>query len=139
MPAFDFTVTSVTTEATSDKADAATLPAEAQKVADQVMPALDQLYTEGFLDPKNWKDGEYDEVWEVFADSRCLRQENVETLTLGVDAGDTYDSVGPSRDPEGPRAVRRRRRTGLGRRGGRFTAFGDRKDGKYVKFVSHGQ
>jgi hypothetical protein len=141
VPAFDFTVTSVTTEATSDKTDAATLPAEAQKVADQVVPVLDQLYTEGFLDPNNWKDGEYDEVWEVFdASALPSAQEDVETLTLGVDAGDTFDSVGPD---EGTLKIRV-----LFDEAGKpvsavavadFTAFGDRKDGKYVKFVSHGQ
>jgi hypothetical protein len=98
VPAFDFPAPKVDVETTSDKTDSQSLRSAAEEVAAEAVPVIDQLYTEAFLDPNNWKDGEYDEVWELFDPSALPTAEaSIETLTLGVDAGDVYDTVTPKK------------------------------------------
>ncbi len=59
---------------------------------------LDDLYTNAFLDPTNWRDGDYEEIFALFSDEAApAAREDVETLTLGAAAGDTYDTVTPTR------------------------------------------
>ncbi len=96
VPAFDFQVGEPTVEATSDATDPQSLTAPAKHVSNDVVPVIDQLYTDGFLDPNLWKDGSYDTVWALFdGDAAATAQASVETLTLGANAGDVYDSVEP--------------------------------------------
>jgi hypothetical protein len=60
--------------------------------------SLDVLYFDGFVDPDHWDGGDYDDVWDVFDDgAREQAKNDVQTLTLGDDAGDVYDFVQPDK------------------------------------------
>jgi hypothetical protein len=141
VPAFSFRVTKIRGVATSENADLDALNSQAADVTDEISPVLDELFTAAFLDPGNWRDGEYEAVWDFFADdARSAAESSVETLTLGTTAGDVYETVVPEKstlayevlfDPQGspdPVVVRFR-----------FTALGEGTDGTYTEVVSVGQ
>ncbi len=68
----------------------------AEDVAVDVNEQIDLLYTAAFLDPNNWQDGAYDDVWDLFADQAAVSaQEQAEVLTLGTAAGKTFQKVEP--------------------------------------------
>lgn len=142
VPEFDFRVSSkVAVVATAAEADEETLRPAAEEAGDEVTPVLDELYTAAFLDPGNWRDGDYGDVFVRFADGAVGAAEDaVETLTLGVGAGEVFETVTPERgslafrvlfDPEGTAD------TVVARV--RFRALGERKDGTYQAIVSTGQ
>lgn len=140
-PPFDFRIGRIDIEPTVDEADVDALQAEAEALSEEITPVLDDLFTNAFLDPSNWRRGDYEEIFELFADEAAASaQEGVETLTLGASAGDVYESVAPTKgglqytvmfDQEGsPRTVVARVR---------FYALGERADGTYIAIVSAGQ
>ncbi len=142
VPEFDFRVArKVEVVATSADADAEALQPAAEGTRDEVVPVLDDLYTAAFLDPGNWRDGEYEDVFALFTEGAvAAARGSVETLTLGVAAGDVFQRIEPERgslsfrvlfDPEGQAdtvVVRVR-----------FRALGERSDGTYLGIVSSGQ
>jgi hypothetical protein len=66
----------------------------ATDVGTQVGDTMTDLYTDAFLDPANWRDGSYDEVWPLFEEgSQAAAQQEETTLTLGPTAGDQFDKV----------------------------------------------
>lgn len=140
-PPFDFRVGRTLVEPTVADADEDALQAEAEALTQEITPVLDDLFTNAFLDPANWRNGDYEEVFELFADGAAASaQSGVETLTLGASAGEVYESVAPTRggldytvlfDQEGsPNTVVARVR---------FYALGERADGTYIAIVSAGQ
>lgn len=142
VPEFDFRVAQkVAVVPTSAEADVETLRPAAEDAGAEVTPVLDELFTAAFLDPGNWRDGDYEAVFALFADGAVgAAQEAVETLTLGVGAGDVFESVSPQRgslafrvlfDPDGAAD------TVVARV--RFRALGERTDGTYRAIVSAGQ
>jgi hypothetical protein len=141
VPEFDFTVGRSLPVVTANDADREALKASAEEIATEITPTIDDLYTNAFLDPSNWQDGDYEEVLEAFtSDAAASVEQNVETLTLGAAAGDVFDSVDPG---EGTLSYRV-----LFDRDGNpdtavvavsFTALGERKDGTFVEIVSEGQ
>ena len=139
-PPFDFVIKGTRPVATSTKADDDTLSASAQQVAEDATPTIDDLYTFAFLDPSNWRDGEYDEAFEAFADgARQTAQGSADVLTLGAGAGDVFKTVDPRKstldyqvlfDKDGnPDTVVA---TVV------FRALGERKDGTYLAILSEG-
>jgi len=57
---------------------------------------LDDLYTEGFLDPENWKQGEYLDAFAGFASGAKKQAEaRPGLLTAGSRAGDRYEQILP--------------------------------------------
>jgi len=93
IPAFDFrlarAVPVLVTHNNPTKFDAT-----ATDVGTQVGDTMTDLYTEAFLDPANWRDGSYDEVWSLFEEgSQAAAQQEGATLTLGPTAGDRFDKV----------------------------------------------
>jgi hypothetical protein len=141
VPEFDFTVGRSVAVATAADADADALDPAAETVGGEITPVLDDLYTNAFLDPSNWREGDYEEVFETFApDAVAAAEQNVDVLTLGTTAGDDFESVDPQRgkvsfevlfDRDGNPA------TAVA--AVRFTALGERRDGTFVKIVSEGQ
>ena len=139
-PAFDFQVRKVRAFATSEKADEAALTQQAEAVERELTPVVDELFTNAFLDPANWTEGDYAEVLERFSDdARPAAEANIETLTLGAGAGDVYDEVAPDRsvldykvlfDPDGE--------VGQVVVTVKFSALGTRSDGGYTMIVSEG-
>lgn len=141
VPAFDFVVRKTRAVPTAEGVDAKSLAGDAEAVAGELTPILDDLFTTAFLDPSTWGDADYADVWERFTeDARPTAEQSVETLTLGARAGDVYDRVTPKRgvlsfevlfDPDGApvSAVATFR----------FSALGARTDGTYTTIVSTGQ
>ncbi len=140
VPPFDFRLSKTTVVATVEGADEEALRSGAATVADEITPVLDDLYTNAFLDPTNWREADYEEVFAHFDEEAALpAREAVETLTLGATAGDVYERVTPRRgslrfsvlfDDEGaPDTVVVEVR---------FSALGERQDGTFTAIVSTG-
>lgn len=141
VPPFEFRLAKTSMVATVENADTDAMQTQAGTVVDEITPLLDDLYTNAFLDPTNWRDGDYEEIFTIFAaDALASAREGVETLTLGATAGDVYERVTPRRgslrfrvlfDPDGaPNTVVVEVS---------FTALGERQDGTYSAIVSTGE
>ena len=97
-PPFDFIVKPATAVPTAPDADEAALSANAERVAQEITPIIDDLYTNAYLDPSNWRHDDYEEVFTAFApDAAATAEQSVETLTLGATAGDVFDTVDPGK------------------------------------------
>lgn len=141
VPPFEFQLSKTGVVATVDDADPDALQTQATAVAEEITPLLDDLYTNAFLDPTNWREGDYEEIFSIFApDALTSAQGGVETLTLGATAGDVYERVTPRRgtlkfrvlfDQDGAPATVVAQVT--------FTALGQRQDGTYTAIVSSGE
>jgi hypothetical protein len=93
IPAFDFRLTRAVPVLVSHN-NPKKFEATATDVGTQVGETMTDLYTEAFLDPANWRDGSYDEVWPLFEEgSQAAAQQEETTLTLGPSAGDQFDQV----------------------------------------------
>jgi hypothetical protein len=141
VPPFDFTQGKVGVVGTVAHADIDAMTTQAESAAADITPMLDDLYTNAFLDPTNWRDGDYEEVFGIFAsDALADAQAGVETLTLGTTAGDVYERVTPKRgsikyrvlfDQDGNPATVVATVS--------FSALGQRQDGTYTAIVSSGE
>jgi hypothetical protein len=140
-PPFDFIVKPATAIPTAPDADETALSASADEVAQEITPMIDDLYTNAFLDPSNWRHDDYEEVFAAFAPHVvATAQQSVETLTLGAGAGDVFDTVEPGKsklsyqvlfDPDGtPETVVV---------SVIFRATAERKGGTYLAIVSEGE
>lgn len=98
-PPFDFRVGRVRVERVVADADTDALRTEAETLTtEEITPVIDELWTDGFLDPANWREGDYEEFFALFADdAAAAAQSNVDVLTLGANAGDEYERVTPDR------------------------------------------
>lgn len=140
VPAFDFVLKEAVPVATVLDPDEGTLATEAEKTAQEITPMLDDLFTNAFLDPANWRDGDYEEVFATFtSDAATTAEQEVEVLTLGAGAGDVFEHVDPGKsrlsyevlfDPEG--AVQTAVASVV------FRATAERKDGTFLAIVSEG-
>ena len=141
VPPFEFRLSKTGVVATVEDADLDAMRTQAGTVAEEITPLLDDLYTNAFLDPTNWREGDYEEIFTIFAtDALASAREGIETLTLGATAGDVYERVTPRRgslrfrvlfDQEGaPDTVVVQVS---------FTALGQRQDGTYTAIVSSGE
>ena len=141
VPEFEFKIKKGDVVATQEAADLAALEVTAAQIQTEITPVIDALFTNGFLDPSNWREGDYAEVLEAFAPGALpTAQQSLDAITLGVGAGDLYEDVEPSKgsleytilfDAEGlvdTAAVKFR-----------FYALGERKDATFMSIVSHGQ
>jgi hypothetical protein len=96
-PKFAFDIAKVKVNTTTETRSKKVLPA-AKEVADRVRTSLDVLYFDGFVDPDHWDGADYDDVWDVFEDgAKDQAKSDVQTLTLGEEAGDVYDFVQPDK------------------------------------------
>jgi hypothetical protein len=122
-------------QAAKKKASAAAEPA-----ATAAVEALDAYYTAAFLDPANWQDAAYEEVFATFTtQARTEAGSKLEIMTAGSEAGFAYDTIVPMPsslrtkvllDPKGlPTSV-----VGLAK----FQATGTGSSGRHV-FASKGQ
>jgi len=141
VPPFEFRLSKTGVVATVENADVGAMQAQADAVAEEITPLLDDLYTDAFLDPTKWREGDYEEAFAIFApDALASAQQGAEALTLGAAAGDVYERVTPRRgslqfrvlfDLEGaPDTVVVEVS---------FTALGQRLDGTYTAIVSTGE
>jgi LCP family protein required for cell wall assembly len=71
-------------------------PTEAQGVLPEIRSVMQSFYREAFLDPANWKTGDYGPALERFTPEAAAKaKEHLDVLTLGADAGDNYDDIKP--------------------------------------------
>lgn len=140
-PAFDFRIGKTIAISTSESVTTKDLKAAADQTAVDATPVIDGLFTQAFLNPQNWRDGSYDAAFDGFDDAaRTSAEKQLETVTLGTTAGDTYNTVSPGKSklwfrvlfdaeskPETVVAVVR------------FHALGKRKDGTYTDITAHAQ
>jgi hypothetical protein len=140
-PPFDFIVKPATAIPTAPDADETALSASAAEVAQEITPMIDDLYTNAYLDPSNWRHDDYEEVFTAFApDAAATAEQSVETLTLGATAGDVFDTVDPGKskltyqvlfDPDG--APESAVVSVI------FRATAERKNGTFLAIVSEGE
>jgi hypothetical protein len=140
-PPFDFIVKPATAIPTAPDADEAALSASADEVAQEITPTIDDLYTNAYLDPSNWRHDDYEEVFTAFApDAAATAEQSVETLTLGASAGDVFETVDPDKskltyqvlfDPDG--APKSAVVSVI------FRATAERKNGSFLAIVSEGE
>ena len=140
-PPFDFIVKPAKAIPTAPDADEAALSANADEVAQEITPMIDDLYTNAYLDPSNWGHDDYEEVFTAFApDAAATAEQSVETLTLGATAGDVFDTVDPGKskltyqvlfDPDG--APESAVVSVI------FRATAERKNGTFLAIVSEGE
>ena len=96
-PEFAFEATKVTAVPTRAGAKDEELDAKASPVAVEIKDAMDALYIGAFLDPGNWQEGAYDDVWELFEPGAGAEaQAQVDTLTAGTGAGDAFREIQPT-------------------------------------------
>jgi hypothetical protein len=140
-PAFDFRAGKTIAISTNEKVRAQDLQTAADRTAVEATPVIDALFTQAFLNPENWRNSSYEAAFEVFDDAARTSAENqIETVTLGASAGDTYETVSPGKSklwfrvlfdadskPKTVVAVVR------------FHALGKRKDGTYTDITTHAQ
>jgi hypothetical protein len=117
------------------------VPQSAKAAAGDVTTTMTELYKEAFLDPANWRDGSYDEVWPLFVDAAAQpAQQHLSALTVGTDGGDAYTTID---QPNGHLTVRvllddkNQPTTAVAIVD--FTAVGTQKAGKLTMFHSVGQ
>ena len=137
----EFKIRKTRAVATNEAADVDALTQQAASIGQELTPMFNELFTNAYVDPENWQDGDYTEVWERFADgARASAEQSVETLTIGANAGDVYDEIEPTKgslefdvlfdQDDAPTSVVVKFR---------FYAFGTRSDGTYTAIISHGQ
>jgi hypothetical protein len=96
-PEFAFEAAKVIAVPTRADAQDGELDPKAGPVAAEVEDAMDALYIRAFLDPGNWQEGAYDDVWELFEPGAGAEaQAQVDTLTAGTGAGDAFDEIQPT-------------------------------------------
>jgi hypothetical protein len=142
-PPFDFIVKPATAIPTAPDADEAALSESADEVAQEITPTIDDLYTNAFLDPSNWRHDDYEEVFAAFAaQAAATAEQSMETLTLGATAGNVFDTVDPGKsksklsyqvlfDPDGGPETAVVSVI--------FRATAERKNGTYLAIVSEGE
>lgn len=93
-PEFAFTLKAPTYVPTEKGGNGSAQNKAAHDAADRVKATLDDLYFTAFVDPDTWGDaGEIDDLFT--SDAADQIDANLEALTLGKDAGDTYTYVDP--------------------------------------------
>ena len=95
-PDFAFKTTKVMAVPTRAGVKVTTLKTTAKSAAADIKKAMDTLYIGAFLDPGNWQEGSYGDVWDLFDKGASTEaQQQVDTLTAGTGAGDTFDAIVP--------------------------------------------
>jgi hypothetical protein len=140
-PEFAFDVTKVTPVATGNNVEETELQAKAEDAAGEVGTQMDALYMGAFLDPENWLEGSYDSVWELFESAAGTEaQEQIETLTAGVDAGDAFAQIVPDKGTLKAKVLFDQEAHAYSVVAiTRFGAVGTGKDGSDVHMTSRGQ
>jgi len=90
-----FSLRDTSTESTAAKSNADR--AQVQTAAKDIRDTLGNMYTVAFIDPDNWKSGDYDTVYGFFEQGKPAEsaKRDAATLTLGPNAGDMFDEVKP--------------------------------------------
>lgn len=94
-PGFTFEVQKAIATSLEEGARDQDLMDRAAETAQVVQPILSELFSDAFLDPGNWRAGDFTDVWDYFSEeARSDAQASVEVLTLGG-LGKVFDDVEP--------------------------------------------
>jgi hypothetical protein len=89
-----FTVTKVEAEKGATGIKTSTMKTSLDETGPKVAHVLDTLFTTGYSDPANW--GDPGKIQDLFVPDAAQNVANdVNTLTIGENAGDTYESLQP--------------------------------------------
>ena len=95
VPQFAFKDTTSGFQPTVAKADKDKQMHAAKRITPAVQTAVSQLIQTGYVDPNTW--GDSAAIADLFTDAAKGQIEpNVDTLTLGADASETYESLDPT-------------------------------------------
>jgi hypothetical protein len=110
----------------------------AKATADAVKKQLDTLFETAYVDPGSW--GDTGEIGDLFTDgAKGQLKDDIATVTLGDNAGDTYDSVDPGKSSAKVRTLTDK--TGNALRAAAdisFTGLAKHKDGTYTAITVTG-
>jgi hypothetical protein len=140
-PEFAFETAKVIAVPTRPDAKDGELDSKATPVAAEVEDTMDALYIGAFLDPANWQEGAYDDVWELFeSGAGDEAQAQVDTLTAGTGAGDAFDEIQPTLGTLQMKVLFDQKDRAFSTVAiVRFGARGKSKDGPDVRISSEGQ
>jgi hypothetical protein len=140
-PEFAFETAKVIAVPTRADALDGELDPKATLVAAEVEDAMDALYIGAFLDPANWQEGAYDDVWELFEPGASAEaQAQVDTLTAGTGAGDAFDEIQPLQGTLQMKVLFDQKDEAFSAAAiVKFGARGKSKDGQDVRMSSEGQ
>lgn len=104
VPEFAFVLKGAGYEPTAVGGDKTAQQATAKSTAGEVKAALDTLYSTAYVNPDTW--GDVGEIEDLFTkDAQGQLETDVNTLTLGANAGDTYDFVQPLKSQTSARVL----------------------------------
>jgi hypothetical protein len=113
---------------------------QAQKdtAADAVKKQLDTLFETAYVDPSSW--GDTGEIGDLFTDgAKGQLKDDIATITLGDNAGDTYESVDPGKSSAKVRTLTDKSGNALRAAADiSFTGLAKHKDGTYTEITVTG-
>lgn len=105
-PAFDFKVAKTVVVPVSPDQKGKKVEAPVTAASHEAVGVMDTVYTETFLDRNSWVGANYEDAWTQFTqDAATEAQADIDALTAGNDAGDTYDTIIPVRGTVKPRVL----------------------------------
>jgi hypothetical protein len=110
----------------------------AKATADAVKKQLDTLFETAYVDPGSW--GDTGEIGDLFTDgAKGQLKDDIATITLGDNAGDTYDSVDPGKSSAKVRTLTDKSGNALRAAADiSFTGLAKHKDGTYTTITVTG-
>jgi hypothetical protein len=110
----------------------------AKATADAVKKQLDTLFETAYVDPGSW--GDTGEIGDLFTDgAKGQLKDDIATITLGDNAGDTYDSVDPGKSSAKVRTLTDKSGNALRAAADiSFTGLAKHKDGTYTAIAVTG-
>ena len=117
--------------ATQPEGDVQAQKDTAKATADAVKTQLDTLFETAYVDPGSW--GDTGEIGDLFTDgAKGQLKDDIATITLGDNAGDTYDSVDPGKNSAKVRTLTDKDGNALRAAADiSFTGLAKHKDGTY--------
>jgi hypothetical protein len=110
----------------------------AKATADAVKKQLDTLFETAYVDPASW--GDTGEIGDLFTDgAKGQLKDDIATITLGDNAGDTYESVDPGKSSAKVRTLTDKSGNALRAAADiSFTGLAKHKDGTYTEITVTG-
>ena len=117
--------------ATQPEGDVQAQKDTAKATAGAVKTQLDTLFEKAYVDPGSW--GDTGEIGDLFTDgAKGQLKDDIATITLGDNAGDTYDSVDPGKNSAKVRTLTDKDGNALRAAADiSFTGLAKHKDGTY--------
>jgi len=124
--------------ATQPEGDVQAQKDTAKATADAVKKQLDTLFETAYVDPGSW--GDTGEIGDLFTDgAKGQLKDDIATITLGDNAGDTYDSVDPGKSSAKVRTLTDKSGNALRAAADiSFTGLAKHKDGTYTTITVTG-